>query len=65
MGADISMAINLKGKRLIFTGQDYITVSKEAKRLKMSFQNLVTGLLWEYVMREARKEADKCHSLQK
>ena len=47
--------ITVKGKRAIFTGKDEKMLKAEAKRLGLSIQTCFSGMMWEYLMREARK----------
>jgi len=47
--------INVKGNKIYLTGKDEQRVKEEAKRLGLSAQDLVTGLLWEMFMRKARE----------
>lgn len=55
--------IKVKGNKAIFTGKDAKLLRKTAKELKMTPQNVFTGMLWEFMMKHAREEALKRDNL--
>ena len=49
------MAIKYLNQKVSFTGPEAKQLKEIAKELGMSVQDTFTGLMWEYVMKEARK----------
>ena len=44
-----------KGNKVTFTGKEEKVLKREAKKLGLPIQTLFSGMMWEMVMREARK----------
>ena len=47
--------IKMKGRTAVFTGKDLKNLLKLSKTLGLTPRDCMIGLLWELVMREARK----------
>jgi hypothetical protein len=49
--------IKVKGNKVVLTGKDCTELSKAAKRVGLTVQNLLTGLLWCKIMELAKQGA--------
>jgi hypothetical protein len=47
--------IKIKGNVVTFTGKDGEVFKQSAKAVGMSPQNFFTGMIWEYIMKQARE----------